>query len=60
MTQRNSTIGIDREVLRQAKILCAQERVTLKWFAETSMLAYMTRWPRSTVPQKNKEPLSSS
>jgi hypothetical protein len=60
MDKRNTTIEIDREVVRQAKILCAQEGVTLKWLVETSLLAYMTRWPRGTVPKKEKEPLSSS
>jgi hypothetical protein len=60
MDKRNTTIEIDREVTRQAKILCAQEGVTLKWLVETSLLAYMTRWPRAAGPKRITEPLSSS
>jgi hypothetical protein len=60
MAQRNTTIEIDREVARQGKIAAAERGVTLKWLVETALLAYMTRWPRGTVPKKPKEPLSSS
>jgi hypothetical protein len=60
MDKRNTTIEIDREVARQAKILCAQEGVTLKWLVETSLLAYMTRWPRITVTWKREDGVPSS
>jgi hypothetical protein len=60
MDKRNTTIEIDREVARQAKIVAAQEGVTLKWLVEMSMLGYMTRWPKATARKKPKEPLSSS
>jgi hypothetical protein len=59
MDKRNTTIEIDREVARQAKIVAAKEGVTLKWLAETALLAWLTRWPKGTVPQKKADPLSS-
>jgi hypothetical protein len=60
MEQRNTTIEIDREVAKQAKIVAAQEGVTLKWLVETSLLAYIIRWPKSLGPKKKTTKLSSS
>jgi hypothetical protein len=59
MAQRNTTIEIDREVARLGKILAAEQGVTLKYIVETAMVAYLTRWPKGTVPKKEKGPLSS-
>jgi hypothetical protein len=59
MDKRNTTIEIDREVARQGKIVAAEQGVTLKWLVETSLLAYLTRWPKGTVPKKKTDPLSS-
>jgi hypothetical protein len=60
MDKRNTTVEIDREVAKQAKIVAAQEGVTLKWLIETAMVAWLTRWPKGTGPREKKDPLSSS
>jgi hypothetical protein len=60
MERSTTTVTIDREVAKRAKIAAAELGVTLQWLVETSMLAWLTRWPKGTVPKKEKEPLSSS
>jgi hypothetical protein len=60
MERSTTTVTIDREVVKQAKIVAAEQGVTLQYIVETAMLAWLTRWPKGTVPKKPKEPLSSS
>jgi hypothetical protein len=59
MARVNTTVELDREVVREAKVLAAQEGITLKAFIERSMLAWVTRWPKAGVKPKVKDPLSS-
>lgn len=47
MTKSTTTVALDREVVREAKVLAAREGTTLKTLVETAMLAYITRWPKS-------------
>lgn len=46
MDKSTTTVMLDREVVKMAKIVAAEEGITLKQLVETSMLAYLSRWPR--------------
>jgi hypothetical protein len=59
MARANTTVELDREVVRQAKVLAAQEGITLKEWVERAMLAWVTRWPKTGTRPKVKDPLSS-
>lgn len=39
-------VQLDREVVRNAKIVAAEQGTTLKSIVETALLAYLIRWPR--------------
>jgi hypothetical protein len=47
MERSTTTVTVDREVVRQAKIVAAQKGVTLRYLVETAMLAWLTRWPKT-------------
>jgi hypothetical protein len=47
MGRATTTVTIDREVAKQAKVVAAQEGVTLQYLVETAMLAWLTRWPKT-------------
>lgn len=37
---------LDREVVKQAKVLAASEGITLKELVETALMAWILRWPK--------------
>jgi hypothetical protein len=51
MDRSTTTVELDREVVKAAKIVAAQEGITLKAYVERAMLAWCTRWPK-TAPAK--------
>ena len=60
MEKATINIEIDREVGKHAKVVAAQEGITLKAYVERCMLAYATRWPKSyTAPTVTERPKSS-
>lgn len=46
MDKSTTTVMLDREVVKMAKIVAAEENITLKTLVETAMLAYLSRWPK--------------
>lgn len=46
MEHTTTTVELDREVVRAAKVCAAEEGITLKAYVERSLAAYITRWPK--------------
>ena len=60
MTKSTTTVALDREVVREAKVLAAKEGITLKTFVERSMLLSLTQWPKPQKPRRAREAVASS
>lgn len=57
MAKSTSTVMLDREVIKAAKVCAAEEGITLKAYVERAMLAYVQRWPKGrSVTRKVRTP----
>jgi hypothetical protein len=53
MDKSTTTVELDREVVKAAKVVAAQEGITLKAYVERAMLAWVIRWPKGVQPTKD-------
>ena len=60
MNKSTTTVALDREVVREAKVLAAKEGITLKTFVERAMLLSLTQWPKPQKLRRAREAVASS